>query len=89
MYNLKIKSIQFLDDYQISILLCNGHTIVYDLKPKLNAIRFTDLAKKEVFFNGELINGKMIRWNTSTEISLEEILIQISNKSSDIKEESI
>lgn len=89
MHNLKISSVKFLDNYQISILLCNGHTIIYNLEPKLNAIRFTDLAEKEVFCHGELINGKMIRWNRSTEISLEEILTQVLNESSYIKEEWI
>lgn len=77
MHDLKITQVEFLDDYKINILLCNGHGIIYDMKPKLKTIRFIDLAQKEIFVRGQVIGQLIIRWNASTEISLGEILNQI------------
>lgn len=74
MQDIKIDQIEFLEDYTMKILLCNGHRIIYDMKPKLKTIRFADLKEKEVFTCGQLINNRIIRWNISMEISLEEIL---------------
>lgn len=77
MHDLKISQVEFLDDYRINILLCNGHGIIYDMKPKLKTIRFIDLAQKEIFIRGQVIGQRIIRWNASTEISLGEILNQV------------
>lgn len=77
MGKLTIQDLEFLDNYNIYIHLSNGHSIIYDLKKKLKTARFTVLNSIEEFGKGELIQNKMIRWNESTEISLEEIFMHI------------
>lgn len=77
MGKLTIQDLEFLDNYNIYIHLANGHSIIYDLKKKLKTARFTVLNSIEEFRKGELVQNKMIRWNESTEISLEEIFMHI------------
>lgn len=75
-----IREVEFFDDYKIYIHLTNDHAIIYDLKKKLNTARFTVLSCIEVFKKGKLIQNKIIRWDESTEISLEEIMTHITMK---------
>lgn len=74
--NLKISKLQFLEDYQITIHLCNGHVFSYNIASKLDTIRFAELKKKELYYNGSIVNGRIIRWSPSIEISLDEIITQ-------------
>lgn len=73
----KIDEVKFTDDYLILILLRDGHRLIYDMKPKLVTVRFRDLADRKLFSKGILVHSsKTIKWNESTEISIEEILFQ-------------
>lgn len=74
----KIKNIEFLDNYQIKICLKNEHCIIYNMKPRLDTARFQDLCNPSLFFRGRLVKGHIIQWDYAIELSLEEILNQIS-----------
>lgn len=80
MNGINIASIELLDDYQLGIILCNSHRIIYNLKPKLNTIRFIDISDQHIYKNAVLIHNRIIRWNDNTEITLGEILADITNK---------
>lgn len=75
----KIKAIEFLDNYQIKIFLENDHCIIYNMKPKLETVRFHDLCNPDLFSRGRLSKGHIIQWDYNVELSLEEILEQVSN----------
>ena len=72
--NVKISSVEFVNDYQIDILLTSGHHILYNLGPKLTTARFKKIEGKETFNSGRVVGGNRIVWDFSTELSLDEIL---------------
>lgn len=82
MANLWIEDIRFLKDYFIEITLSNRHKIIYDIKTKLITARFKDLEDEELFLSGRLLDGNTICWSPGIELSLEEIMINISNRKS-------
>lgn len=75
---LGINKIILEKEYLVEIYLTNGHRIVYDLFPRLNTARFYHM-DEALFKKGQLVNGNMIHWDDSTELSLEEILYDISD----------
>lgn len=77
MVTVRIKDINYEKEYCLKIILQDGAKISYDMKPKLVTARFKDLEDTKVFLQGKVVeSGRMIRWNTNTEISIEEILMQ-------------
>ena len=82
MASLWIEDIRFRKDYLIEITLSNHHKIIYDIKPKLITARFRDLEDEELFLSGRLFDGNTICWSPGIELSLEEIMINISNRKS-------
>lgn len=78
LHNSEMTGIVFLENYLIEVTLKNGHRIVYNLNAKIKTARFQDLLESEIFFCGELVNGNRIRWMGNIEISLEEILKQVT-----------
>lgn len=77
MVTVRIKDINYEKEYCLKIILQDGAKITYDMKPKLVTARFKDLEDTKVFLQGKVVeSGRMIRWNTNTEISIEEILMQ-------------
>lgn len=77
MFDQSIKKIILLDDYQICLILCNNHKIIYNLKPKLKTLRFKEIENADIYKAGFLKGNKVIHWSDTTEISLEEILSDI------------
>lgn len=61
----KMRSVQFLDDYRISVELDNGSSFIYDLKPKLSSVRFASLSDPMFFRSGQLVDRDCIRWSDS------------------------
>lgn len=77
MVTVRIKDINCEKEYCLKIILQDETKITYDMKPKLVTARFKDLEDTKVFLQGKVVeSGRMIRWNTNTEISIEEILMQ-------------
>ena len=74
---LKIESVSFLQGFQLKVLLNNGSTCIFDMKPKLDTVRFYDLNSWDIFSNGCVKNNQIISWNDGTEIHLDEILPDI------------
>lgn len=79
MSNIKIDKIICMPDYQMKLFLSNGHKIIYDMTSKTKTIRFMEISNQNIFNQAELINNKVIRWDETVEITLEEILIEVSN----------
>lgn len=76
----RIREVKYEEGYRMSILLQNGKIINYNMQPKLVTARFKDLEEIEVFYSGRVIGaGRIIQWNENTEISIEEIILQIEN----------
>lgn len=61
----KMRSVQLLDNYRVSVELENGSSFIYDLKPRLSSVRFAPLADPAFFQNGRLVDGDCIRWSDS------------------------
>lgn len=80
MQNLRIDNVQYLDRYKLNISLSNGHKILFDLEPKLKTARFQELMHEEIFKRGTIVDGKIIRWTEQVEISLEELLLNLSHE---------
>lgn len=79
MPGIRMEEVSFEDGYQLNILLSNGHRIIYNLRPKLCTARFHDISDRRIYEKGKLVNGKVIRWNDNTELSLGEIMINVNN----------
>lgn len=61
----RMRSVQLLEGCKIAVELENGSSFVYDLKPRLSAVRFAPLADPELFQSGRLAEGDCIRWSDS------------------------
>lgn len=75
---LYIVQIKLNSDYTISVELSNGHWVIYDMSNKKETARFADVFADGIFDEAQLIDGRVIRWNKSMELSLEEILLEIN-----------
>lgn len=70
----RMEKVHFLENYRIEIILADGSSCAFDMKPKLKTVRFHDLVDMEIFSKGTLKNGQVICWSDGTELSLDEIL---------------
>lgn len=76
----RIKQAKYEEDYQIIILFQNGNEVIFNMKPKLVTARFHDLEDWDLFCRGKVSKcGKIIKWNDNTELSVEEIMLQVKN----------
>jgi hypothetical protein len=73
-----IQNITVKDDYKLEVLLQNGSSITLNLKPRLDTLRFGQLADP-AFFAQATTDGSFIRWGTRVEISASE-LFQLAQK---------
>lgn len=74
----RIKKVSYMENYQLDIMLGNGHRIIYNMEPKLITARFRDLSDRKLFYAGQITdNGKVIRWNENTELSINEIMLHV------------
>jgi hypothetical protein len=73
-----IQNITVKDDYKLEVLLQNGSSITLNLKPRLDTLRFGQLADP-AFFAQATTDGSFIRWGPRVEISASE-LFQLAQK---------
>lgn len=62
------------EDYTLEIELDNHHKIIYDMKPRLSAVRFYSLADMEKFRSVRVENGNTLVWDSLCQLSLGEII---------------
>lgn len=76
MHNIKIKEMELKEDFTIVMRLSDGSQLIYDMKPKLDTVRFHDIKNWEWFCRGKLTEeGRLIRWNLNTEVSINELIL--------------
>lgn len=73
----KIINVKPNDDYTLEIKLDNHHKIIYDIKPRLQAVRFCNLANIDRFKDVKIANGNMLVWDCLCQISIDEIINMI------------
>lgn len=78
MADARMKDVIFQEDFQLDISLDSGHRIIYNLGPKLETARFSELSDWNIFCSGWLVGGKRICWTTGVELTLNEILLNIN-----------
>lgn len=73
----KIVNIIPNDDYTLTITLNNHHRIIYDLKTRLQTVRFGGLAVLDRFKDVRVEHGNTLVWDSLCEITLDEIINMI------------
>lgn len=73
----KIISAIAKDDYKIEIYLANGHKIIYDMKSRLQGVRFCKLVDREFYKTFHIENGNSIVWDNLCQINIDEIINNI------------
>ena len=73
----KIVAIVAKDDYTIAIELSNHHKIIYDMKPRLQTIRFCEIADLKLFEAVRIDHGNTLVWNDQCQITIDEIISMI------------
>lgn len=68
----EIVSFETMSNYLLKVSFNNGSTVILNMKPKLNTIRFQQLQDKKMF-NSAVTDGYSIRWSELMEISVTEI----------------
>lgn len=76
--DVRMTGVKFLEDYRLEVYLTNGHEVIYNLQPKLVTARFKGIDEWERFSRGKIINGSRIVWEDNMELSLDEILTNIT-----------
>lgn len=70
----KITKIIPRDDLRLEIELNNSNTIIYDMKKRVDSIRFSKLKDYEIFKTFKVENDRIIVWDNFCMISIDEIL---------------
>lgn len=65
------------DDYTLAIELDNSHKIIYDMKPRLQAVRFCKLSEPRCFKDLHIENGNTLVWDSLCQLTIDEILSNI------------
>ncbi len=65
------------DDYTLTITLNNRHQIIYDMGPRLQAVRFNELVDPERFKAVRVEHGNTLVWDSLCEITIDEIINMI------------
>lgn len=65
------------DDHTLTIELSNSHRIIYDMRPRLQTIRFCKLADIEKFLAVRLENENTLVWNNLCQITIDEIISMV------------
>ncbi len=73
----KIISATAKDDYTLEIELDNCHKIIYDMKPRLQAVRFCKLSDPNCFKDLRIENGNTLIWDSLCQITIDEIICNI------------
>ncbi len=73
----KILNIIPNDDYTLTIELNNHHKIIYDMKPRLQTVRFCQLADINRFKAVWVKNENILVWDSLCQITIDEIINNI------------
>ncbi|MBP1924419.1 hypothetical protein J2Z76_000272 [Sedimentibacter acidaminivorans] len=73
----KILNILPSDDYTLTIELNNHHKIIYDMKPRLQTVRFSQLADINRFKAVWVKNENILIWDSLCQITIDEIISNI------------
>ncbi len=65
------------DDYTLTIVLNNHHQIVYDMRSRLETIRFSGLRDLERFKEVRVEYENTLVWDSLCEITIDEIINMI------------
>lgn len=65
------------DDYTLGIELDNHHKIIYDMKPRLQAVRFCKLSALNVFKDFRVVNENTLIWDSFCQLTIDEIICNI------------
>lgn len=69
-----IREVRFFEDYTIHVALNSGLSFLYDIKPKLQTIRFAPLKDKAFFMTGKLKNCTVIEWDEVVSLDIFELM---------------
>lgn len=73
----KISNVIAHKDYTLMIELNNNHKIIYDMKPRLKAVRFCGLADINKFKAVRVENGNTLVWDSLCQLTVDEIINMI------------
>jgi hypothetical protein len=65
------------DDYTLLITLSNHHQIIYDMGPRLQTVRFSELTDLDRFKAVRVEHESTLVWNSLCEITIDEIINMI------------
>lgn len=65
------------DDYTLAITLNNHHQIIYDMSPRLQALRFSGLADLDRFKSVRVEHENTLVWDSLCQITIDEIINMI------------
>lgn len=70
----KIVNVAPKDDHTLLIELSNYHKIVYDMKPRLQAVRFCGLTDLKQFKNVWIEDENTLVWDSLCQMTIDEII---------------
>lgn len=70
----KIVKVVARDDHTLEIEMDNGHKIIYDMKPRLDAVRFHVLTDVDKFRSVHVENGNTLVWDSLCQLTIGEII---------------
>lgn len=73
-YMPKIINVVPHDDFTLTIELNNHHKIIYDMKPRLQAVRFYELGDINKFKAIKIENENTLVWDSLQQITIDEII---------------
>jgi hypothetical protein len=65
------------DDYTLAIMLNNHHQIIYDMRPRLQTVRFSELSDLERFKAIRVEYENTLVWDNLCQITIDEIINMI------------
>jgi len=65
------------EDYTLIIELDNNHKIIYDMKPRLQSVRFCKLADIDKFKSVKIENENTLVWDSLCQVTIDEIISNI------------
>lgn len=71
---IEMRSVAFLQGFQIRVALSDGNSYLYDMCPKLKTVRFYELSDWNLFSGGYIRSGQTICWDNGTELYMDEIV---------------
>lgn len=80
----RIVNVKANDDYTLEIKLDNSHKIIYDMKPRLQAVRFCKLTDLNRFKDFHIENGNTLIWDSLCQITIDEIFDNVERYDSSL-----